>query len=221
MGNPSRLTRWKDRASMAIWWKVICRFNVITSKTPGFSTSTHRCRKRFLKFVWKHERHQIPKAILRGKLCWTLILTLNYYRATVILRVPYVILSQKQMHWLKEAEWLWVLFHVQKLDMEGGSGYEIRVEKKERTDHELRGWRGEANEMHVTWKQKGSYGAGSKRGSWDGERGGEGDKYKQSLYENAQMKPIASHANLKKTNKKVNRIENTCILLFCTWVNAW
>lgn len=57
--------------------------------------------------------------------------------------------------------------------------------------------------MHVTWKQKGSDGAGSKRGSWEGERGGKEDKYKQSLYENAQMKPIASNANLKKTNKKL------------------
>lgn len=51
-------------------------------------------------------------------------------------------------------------------------------QRKGKTDRELRGCRGEANKIHVTWKQQGSYGAGSKRGSWDGERGGERDKSK-------------------------------------------
>lgn len=49
--------------------------------------------------------------------------------------------------------------------------------------------------------RKGTIGVDSKRGPEREERGGERDKNKQSMYENAQMKPIALNLNFKKLIK--------------------
>ena len=67
--------RWKDRShswfgrtdviKMTILHKAIYRFNAVPIKTFFFFYRTRT--KKILKFVWKHKRYWIPKAILRER----------------------------------------------------------------------------------------------------------------------------------------------------------